>query len=366
MVIEEIKEHIYAVIMAGGGGERFWPKSRQAHPKQLLKIFGKKSMIQTTVDRIAPLASKGKLLVITNEIQKPLICDQLAGVPAASIVAEPFGRDTAACIALAAAMVMERDSEGIMIVLPADHVIKDREKLIANLGDACRIAQEKECLVTLGIQPTGPATGYGYIYAGERIESDMKTCFARVKKFEEKPDLKTAKRYIKSGDYYWNSGMFVWKAAVIVEKFKELMPKLHRGYEKIKVSLGTGEAEKVIRETYSGLEKISIDYGVMEKAGNVIMARADFDWDDAGSWLAVERHYQLDEKSNIILGDAITLDTERCIIVGEEGIIGCIGLKDIIVVETPDAVLVCHRDKAQDVKKIVKELKAKEEWKKHT
>jgi mannose-1-phosphate guanylyltransferase len=366
MIAEDIKRHTYAVIMAGGEGERFWPKSRQACPKQLLKIFGERSMIQMTADRITPLSSQERLLVITNELQAPLIMDQLPGVPESSIVAEPFGRDTAACIALAAAMVIERDPEGIMIVLPADHIIHDRKSLIMNLGDACKMAQDRNCLVTLGIKPTAPSTGYGYIHSGETIKSGLKTVFTRVREFAEKPDAVTARRYVQSGDYFWNSGMFIWKAAVIVEELKKQMPYLYEGYRKIRKSLNLPERERVIQEVYSGLEKTSIDYGVMENAENVIMARADFDWDDAGTWMAIERHYRLDDNGNAILGEAVILDSERCVIVGEEGIIGCVGIKDIVVVKTADAVLVCRRDRAQDVKKIVEELKTKKEWGRYT
>ena len=366
MAVDEIAKHVYTVIMAGGGGERFWPMSRQARPKQLLSIFGKKTMIQQTAERIAPLAGGERLLVITNEIQAPLIREQLPEVPSSSIVAEPFGRDTAACIALGAAMVAARDPEGTMIVLPADHVIRQSEKLIRNLTDACALAREEGCLVTLGIRPTEPSTGYGYIKRGEEIPFEGRTAFARVAEFMEKPDRETAERYLESGRYFWNSGMFVWTVQAIVEEIRRQMPKLYEGYLRISEGLTSPEREAIIREVYSGLEKISIDYGIMEHAESVAVAVADFDWDDAGSWCAVERHYPRDESGNVTIGDAVALDTEDSIIVSESGIVGCIGLKDLIVVKTPDAVLVCRRDRAQDVKKIVRALKERAEWQRYT
>jgi mannose-1-phosphate guanylyltransferase len=349
---------VHAVVMAGGGGERFWPKSRQAMPKQLLGIFGRRTMIQETAMRVSGLVPPGRLIVITTALQAPLIARQLPRVPPGSIVAEPFGRDTAACVALGAAIVLSRDPEGIMVVLPADHVIRDRARLIANLRDACRIARERECLVTFGIVPTGPATGYGYIRRGAALRPGLGTSFARVRGFAEKPTRAAARRYLRSGDYYWNSGIFVWKASVIAEEFRRHMPDLHRGLVEIMGALGTRRAAGVIRKVYGGLDRVSIDYGVMEKCRRAVVARADFDWDDAGSWCALERHFPADGKGNVVLGRAAAVDTERCIIVSDDGIVGCLGVKDLVVVKTPDAVLVCRRGAAQGLKRLTAKLKA--------
>jgi len=365
MQFTEIKKHIYALIMAGGGGERFWPKSRQAYPKQLHKIFGNRTMIQETVDRISSLVPRERIIVITTAVQAPLIKKQLSGVPASAIVAEPLGRDTAACIALGAAIVMERDRDGIMVVLPADHLIRDVKRLVANLRDACQVAWERDCLITLGIKPTGPATGYGYIREGKGLDCGLKTTFARVAAFTEKPDAATARRYLKRGHYVWNSGMFVWRAAVIADTLRKYMPDLYRGYERIRKAIASPGREKVVRSVYAGLRKVSIDYGVMEKADNTIVARADFDWDDVGSWLALERHVPADKNRNVILGESVALNTKRCIIIAEGGIVGCLGLKDIIVVKTPDAVLVSHRSALQDLKKIIQELRSRVEWERY-
>jgi mannose-1-phosphate guanylyltransferase len=359
MQFSKIKNHVYAVIMAGGGGERFWPKSRQAHPKQLHNIFGKRTMIQETVDRISSLVPRERIIVITNKLQAPLIKKQLKGVPSSAIVAEPFGRDTAACIALGSAIVMEKDPNGIMVVLPADHVIRDVKALAANLRDACMVAWRHNCLVTLGIKPTGPATGYGYIRKGKTLGYDMKTRFSTVSAFTEKPDKTTAKRYLRSRRYFWNSGMFIWKAATIAEAFKAYMPDLYSGYERMRNALASSGRERVIKSVYKGLEKVSIDYGIMERADNAIVAQADFDWDDVGSWLALERHKPADGNQNVIVGETVALDTKRCIIISDTGIVGCLGLKDVVVVKTPDAVLVSHRSCLQDIKKIIKELKAR-------
>ncbi len=362
MNFSEIKNHVYALLMAGGGGERFWPKSRQAYPKQLHKIVGAKTMIQETVDRISQLVPLERIIVITNRIQVPLIRKQLKGVPASAIVAEPVGRDTAACIALGAAIVMEKDPDGVMVVLPADHVIENRRKLVANLRDACQVAWEHNFLVTLGIRPTHAATGYGYIRKGKRLAYGLKTTFAKVAAFTEKPDVATAKRYLKSNQYFWNSGMFVWRAAAIADALRMQMPDLYRGYERIRKAIASRERDDVVRSVYAGLEKISIDYGVMEKASNAVVAKADFDWDDVGSWLALERHMPADRNQNVIVGESVALDTKRCIIIADAGIVGCLGLKDIIVVKTPDAVLVSHRRSLHNLKKIIKELRSRGEW----
>lgn len=245
-----------------------------------------------------------------------------------------------------------------MVVLPADHVIRDRARLIANLRDACRIARERECLVTFGIVPTGPATGYGYIRRGAALRPGLGTSFARVRGFAEKPTRAAARRYLRSGDYYWNSGIFVWKASVIAEEFRRHMPDLHRGLVEIMGALGTRRAAGVIRKVYGGLDRVSIDYGVMEKCRRAVVARADFDWDDAGSWCALERHFPADGKGNVVLGRAAAVDTERCIIVSDDGIVGCLGVKDLVVVKTPDAVLVCRRGAAQGLKRLTAKLKA--------
>lgn len=358
MRAKSFERHIFAVIMAGGGGERFWPKSRQARPKQLLRIFGERTMLQDTARRVSGLVPPGRLIVVTTALQAPLIARQLPGVPRASVVAEPFGRDTAACIALGAAIVLARDPEWIMVVLPADHVIRDRHRLIANLRDACRVARDRECLVTFGIVPNEPATGYGYIRKGRAVRCGLRTVFARVREFTEKPALAVARRYVRSGDYYWNSGIFVWKASVIAEELKKHMPDLYRGCIEIRDALGTRRAPGVIRKVYGSIERVSIDYGIMEKSDRVVVARADFDWDDAGSWCALERHFPADGKGNVVLGKSVALDTERCIIVSDDGIVACLGVKDLVVVKTPDAVLVCHRGAAQELKRIIKELKA--------
>jgi mannose-1-phosphate guanylyltransferase len=358
MRAERTGGHIFAMIMAGGGGERFWPASRQALPKQLLRIFGRRTMLQETARRISGLVPAQRLVVVTTALQAPLIARQLPRIPRGSIVAEPFGRDTAACIALGAAIVLSRDPEGIMVVLPADHVIRDRQRLLLALRDACRFARERECLVTLGIVPTEPATGYGYIRRGAAVSRGMRTVFSKVRAFTEKPDRAAARRYLRSGDYYWNSGIFVWKASVIAEEFKRHMPALHRGLLEIRDALGTRRAAAVIRRVYERIERISIDYGVMERSDRTVVARADFDWDDAGSWCALERHFPADRAGNVILGRSVALDTERCIIVSDDGIVGCLGVKDLVVVKTADAVLVCRRGAAQDLKRIVRELKA--------
>ncbi|MDD5557858.1 MAG: mannose-1-phosphate guanylyltransferase [bacterium] len=362
----DIRRHIHAVIMAGGGGERFWPRSRRSFPKQLHRLFGPRSMLQETADRIAALVPPERLIVVTNKAQAPRIRRQLPSVPKSSIVAEPFGRDTAACIALGAAIVMERDENGIMVVLPADHVIRNRRALVRNLLDACRAAAAGDRLVTFGIRPTYPSTGYGYIRRGATVPLRTATRFFRVRRFAEKPDAATARRYIRGGDYLWNSGMFVWRASAIAAALERHMPALHRGYLEMRKGLSGPRPATAIRRVYGGLERISIDYGVMEKADNVIVAEAGFDWDDAGSWLALERHLPADRDGNVLVGEGVALGTERCIVVSDAGMVACHGVRDLIVVRTPDAVLVCHRDSAQEIKRIIARLRERRGWTRYT
>ncbi|MDO9464188.1 MAG: mannose-1-phosphate guanylyltransferase [bacterium] len=347
------------VIMAGGSGERFWPKSRERNPKQLLPIGSKNTMLQETVKRAQALTSSKNIFIVTrigleNEIHK-----QVSHIPKENIIIEPFARNTAAAIGLANLIIQKRDKNSITVVLPADHIIKDIGQFKKTITTAC-IAAEEGDLVTIGIKPSYPETGYGYIHRGDKIfteyGSDTPGIF-KVVEFREKPDLKTAREYFKKGEYYWNSGMFVWTTKCIEEAFKKYMPELYNALKVIDNSLSSSLRDEVIKEEYEKLEKISIDYGVMERAKNVSVVEGLFDWNDVGSWLALEKVYKKDDDGNIVVGDYIGIDTKNCILIGDKSPITAIGVSDLIIVNTGDVVLVCKKTEAQKVKKLLENIK---------
>ena len=352
---------LHAVIIAGGSGTRFWPRSRAHRPKQHLPIATSRTMLQDTVERFIPKLPPDNVYIITSEALAADAREQVSELPRENVVGEPFGRDTAACIGLAALMVKRRDPEGVMAVLPADQTIKPVAKFLAEVDFAAERAARDEVLMTFGIRPAEPAVVYGYIHrAGMLLDSPFKVY--RVEAFKEKPDRATAQQFLDSGEYYWNSGMFVWRADTILHAIEQDMPQLHEGLGRIQPALGTPEEAKVIAREYEQLEKISIDYGVMEKAGNVEVIEAEFEWDDVGSWQAMERLHGRDERGNTALGKHCTVDTENCILVGDDDhLVATVGVRDIIVVHTEDATLVCRRDQAQKVKALVDELKEKGE-----
>ncbi len=356
---------IYAVIMAGGKGERFWPKSRLKTPKQLLAIAGDKPMIRETVDRLQNLTQSDAVLIITNAAQSDEIKKILPELPQEHIVAEPCGRNTAACIALAAAYIDAQDPEGIMVVLPADHVIHNKKAFAQVISDMALLAQSENALFTIGIDPDYPATGYGYIKSGHDIKANTQTSFYMVEQFTEKPDFATASKFIESGRYFWNSGIFVWKTSVFLSAVRQYMPDLYNGYEKIRSALGTKELQDVINSVYPTLPNISIDYGIMEKADRVIMAKSSFDWDDVGSWDAVAKHFKPDSDGNVVRGKFVGVDTKNCIVYSDDKLVAGVGIENVIVVVTDDAILICDKNRAQDVKAIVQKLSDEPEGKEY-
>lgn len=344
----------YGVILAGGGGTRFWPLSRQELPKQLLNLTGKDLMVNETIDRLEGNVKKDDIFVVTNTTQVELMLEATSGrVRADHVLAEPAARNTAACIGYAAMEILQKYGDGIMCVLPSDHYIKKTDVYKKVMADAIRIAQETDALVTLGIQPTFPSTGYGYICHGEEKAEGG---YYPVKRFVEKPNLQTAKQYLLSGEYLWNSGMFIWKASVIMRYFEELLPDIFGCLQKIGAALGTEKEKEVIQEIYPQIPKISIDYGIMERADKVLVLEGDFGWSDVGSWDALEALYDKDEYGNITYGEQIHIDTHDCIIYAKNKLVTTIGLDSVVVVETEDAVLVCDKNRAQEVKKIVEAL----------
>ncbi len=346
--------NIYAVIMAGGVGSRFWPRSKKALPKQLLKIFGDTTMIQATVNRIDDLVDRNRIFIITNEIQAPEVRNQLPDIPAQNIIIEPFGRNTAAAIGLASIVIRYKDPEAVTIVLPADHIIKEEEIFRNTLHNAAKFAFEKKALVTIGIHPTRPETGYGYIQIDDKKVQDN---IYKVLTFAEKPNYATAVRFLESGDFLWNSGMFIWRVDTILEEIRTYMPDLFEGLMEIEKHLNQKEYHDVLVKTYGQMKKISIDYGIMEKSTKVYLTKGFFTWSDVGSW---EEVYQLSEKNsdgNAMVGKVFTDKVIDSYIYSPDKFTAVIGVDNLIIINQDDTLLVCRRDKAQDVKNVVEYLK---------
>ncbi len=345
-----------AVIMAGGKGERFWPKSRNDMPKQFLSLTGDdKTMIQKTVSRIKPLIPEENIYIVTNHSYIDLVKQQLPDIPAENILTEPMSKNTAPCIALAAAVIAARHGDAIMVVLPSDHLIRYEDMFVDTIRQASDIAVENNNLVTIGIMPTQAETGYGYIKFKPSVEK--RGFVYEVEKFVEKPSLELAKEYLSSGKYLWNSGMFVWKVSSIVENFRQHLPQVHKLYGQIFDSADKPESERVLTEAYKGIDSVSIDFGVMEHADKIYTIPGNFGWDDVGSWLALERINQTNELGNVVKGDVITIDTNNSIIVGGSKLIAVVGMNDIVVVDTEDATLICAKDSTQDIKKVIENIK---------
>lgn len=341
--------------MAGGRGERFWPKSRKSLPKQFLSLTDDgKTMIQLTVERILPLVKMEDIYISTNRDYKGLVRQQLPEIPEENILCEPVGRNTAPCIGLGAVHMWKKYGDAVMYVLPSDHLIKYTSIFLSTLTDAGEVAEQGENLVTLGITPDCPETGYGYI---KFLPDQMLGRAFEVDRFVEKPDLETAKEYVASEQYLWNSGMFIWKVSTILKNLETYLPETYQGLNRIAAAIGTEEEELVLEKEFSAFQSESIDYGIMEKAKNIYILSGSFGWDDVGSWLAVGRIKKTNEFGNVIDGNAVTVDTKNCIIQGGKKLIATVGIEDIIVVDTEDALLICEKDSAGNIKKVLENLK---------
>ncbi len=356
------KKQRYIIIMAGGKGERFWPVSRQKTPKQLITLLGKKSFLQEAVERVQSIAPKENIFIITNAAQAATVKKQLPQLPSGNIIGEPCGRDTLAAVALGAALVAARDPEGVMAVLPADHVIPEPKKFQSILTGAMDYAARSRKLGVIGIKPTEPATGYGYIQFGKQIsdeESDgLSADVYQADRFVEKPDLSTAKKYLKSGKYRWNAGMFIWSVPAVTTAMKEHQPEM-AGYMESwqKVATSPVKLNQQLATDYPGLTKISVDFALMEKAGPLFMADGAFEWDDLGSWTALERHLKKDPNGNCIVGTALQIDASANIVFDArtktKTPIALLGICNAIIVFTDDAVLMANKDRAQEIKQLV-------------
>ena len=349
----------FIVILAGGKGERFWPQSRLRRPKHLLTIVGDKPMLAQTLARVRPLASAKNIFIITAADQVRAVRAMCRGLPPGNIVGEPVGRDTAPAVALAAALVAQRDPRGVFAILPADHVIHDTRTYQADLR-AAFAAAGAEVMVTIGIKPHEPATAFGYIQRGKPWKKFARRPFYTVRRFVEKPSPKVAQRYLASGDYLWNAGMFVWSVPVVLAAFERHAPVLRACLDRILAGLARRRAlAPLLKEIYPALPKISVDYALLEKAGNIVVLPASFDWDDVGSWPAVARHRPKDVSGNVVRGRAIVEQGRNNIVVSEDGhMLAVVGADDLIVVHTPDATLVCPRHRAQDIKQLLKRIGA--------
>ncbi len=352
---------MYIVLMAGGVGSRFWPRSRKELPKQMLNLLGEQSMLQMTYERIKPLVEPEKILVITNSDLSALAKEQLPELPEENIISEPFGRNTAPCIGLAAAIIQSRTArDEVMVTLPADHLIADDKKFRQTIRAAEEFAGNNQCLVTLGVKPGYPETGYGYIQRGEETAMTGGLPVYKVKTFAEKPNMDTAKRFIKSGDFLWNSGMFIWSVDLILKEFNTHEPEMAEGFKVIRKAAGADSMADVIFDVYSKLRSISIDYAIMERAENVCIIEADFIWNDLGSWEAAYNIAEKDKQGNAVQAKFFqALDSENNYIFTPDKVVAMIGVEDLVVVETKDALLICKKEQSQKVKEVVDALRRK-------
>ncbi len=348
------QDHTYAVIMAGGIGSRFWPKSRAAKPKQYLSLVDEGSLIQNTTARLQGLFSKETILVVTTQNQERLLREQLPWLPLQNILFEPMGRNTAPAIGLAAIHLLDKDPNATMVVLPADHRITNVKKFLDTLTSGINIAKNKnDALVTLGIEPSYPSTGYGYIESGEQHDEAS----YNVARFTEKPDRDTAESFLAAGTFFWNSGIFIWQAETILKNIEKYMPDLHAGLLDIKSSLHTDNASRVCEQVYSALQGQSIDFGILEKAQHVYVIPSEFGWNDLGTWDEVYKSSKADENGNVVCGQALLKDVHNSYVEATDRIVSVIGVDDLIIVDQPDAVLICKKERSQDVRWITEKLK---------
>ncbi len=362
---------VFAVIMAGGGGTRFWPWSRGNSPKQILPILSDRPMIWETVERIRPLVPSDRTMIVTASLQAKGLQSQVPQIPSHNILREPKGRNTAPCLCLAALHIQRRDPEAIMAVLPADHFIADRKLFLHTVKGATEFAARENFLVTLGIQPTEPETGYGYIQKGALLGRAAGLKVFRAKAFREKPTRARARSYLHHGNYLWNSGMFIWKVGVFLEALERFLPSLYREMLQMKPFWGTPRESLTLKNIYERVEAISVDYGIMEKAQNVALMEAKFSWNDVGSWAALTQIWPKDHNGNAFpggkrtkAGKVLMIDSSGCLVRAEEKLIAMVGLKDLVVVESGNAFLVCPKARSQEVRRILQVLNEKG-WKEY-
>lgn len=352
---------IYGLILAGGKGTRLYPLSRANKPKQFLKVINNKSFLENTVERIIPLIKKENIYVVTNQDYQDKIRLELTDINKENIFTEPENKETATCIGLSAVKLLKKDGDAVMVVLPSDHHIDGQKDYIETLSQAVDIANRKRGIVTLGIEPNRPETGYGYIEMGQRVPGERPSY--KVARFTEKPNTEVAKDFLLKGTYLWNSGMFVFRADVILREIEKYLPDLHKSLMEIYKHLGEDDEEEVIREQYNLIDGISIDFGVMQKTRKAYVIKSDFIWDDIGSFSALSRYKDIfrdsNSKNNIYLQEC-----ENCSIFGDKNLIIGLGVKDLVIVDAGDVILVMDKNKDQEIKHLLNDLSREEEYEK--
>src|ERR1700720_4415184 len=348
---------LYALILAGGSGERFWPLSRRNRPKQLLRLVSQRTLLEETVARLDGLVPPERILILTNVEQEAAVRDLLKNFPKENIVAEPAKRDTAAAVALGAGWVAARDHTATMLTLPADHLIADRTAFQETMRTAAAAAEETGALVTIGIKPTWACPGFGYIEQGKAVQlrnSADKTAVHHVVRFREKPNVDLAESFLRKGHFRWNAGMFVWSVPTVLSEFNRHTPEFADFISQVRAP---GNLDKVLRERFRDLPLISFDYAIMEKADRVLVVEASFDWDDVGSWSAVARYFKNDEHGNAANCALTAVDSSNNIVFDQDGsTVALLGVHNLIVVQTRDAILVCHRHQAEKIKNLIGKL----------
>ena len=358
-------KHAYAVILAGGSGERFWPLSTKTRPKQFISLFGGRPLLSLAVERLHGLIPPNRIVIITAESLVEATAAAAWHVPRANIIGEPCKRDTAPAIAVACGLVHQRDPEGVVCILTADQLMSDVETFRLTLTDAIKVASREEVIVTMGIQPTFPATGFGYIDAGEALETHTVTLFNKAKRFVEKPDAYTAARYVESGHYYWNAGMFIWKTVTMRKALAAHAPDLARLSDVVAETDSPEALHAALSQTYPTLRSISVDYAVMEHADNIVMARGAFGWDDVGSWPSVAGHFSADLDGNVVIGSCEQMESQNNIVVSENRLTALIGVRGLVVVHSDNATLICPRERCEDVKKLLRRIAARPDGEKY-
>jgi mannose-1-phosphate guanylyltransferase len=342
--------------MAGGSGTRFWPRSRVKKPKQYLSLFGDQSLIQESVQRFAKFIPEERIYVVSAKGQKDVLEEQSTNLPIQNLIFEPVGKNTLPAIGLAALFIAEKDPDGILIVSPSDHLIQNDELFRLTIESATLIAEKKEGIVTIGITPKFPATGYGYVQTASEIQIGQSIRSFSVNQFVEKPNIEVATEYLQRGGFFWNSGIFVFKVSVFLDSVQKLSPGLYADLMRIKEHIGTNGYESALDKIYREVEAISIDYGILEKAKNVFLVQGDFIWNDLGSWEEVYKYDKKDENQNAKVGEVIFLDTKNSYVYAPDSLVAIVGLEDVIVVQEGDTILVCKRDRAEDIKQVVGEI----------
>lgn len=349
-------KHAYAVILAGGSGERFWPLSTKARPKQFISLFSGRPLLSLAVERLHGLIPADRIFIITAERLVEATAEAAWNVPRANIIGEPCKRDTAPAIAVACGLVHQRDPEGVVCILTADQLMSDVETFRLTLADSIRVAGRDEVIVTMGIQPTYAATGFGYIDTGDALETRTVTLFNKARRFVEKPDAYTAARYVESGHFYWNAGMFIWRTVTMRQALAAHAPDLAALCDQVAEADTPDELDGALRRSYPSLRSISVDYAVMEHADNIVMARGAFGWDDVGSWPSLAGHFSADLDGNVVIGSCEQMEAQNNIVVSENRLTALIGVRGLVVVHSDNATLICPKERAEEVKKLLRRI----------